>query len=469
MSEVIVKGTDADVLSGIHAGMSINTIDIYGTTPLITAILAKKPQLVAALLEAGADVSFCDASGSSPLFWAVENNQFKAAQLLLERKANPNDYTRTSQPVMAYALLRRAEPFIDLLVKHGGDTQFAQDFIDAKLLGHRYELDDSVDIYSPADNQFIELDYEGFYLEFTLGFIQESLEKFFNGCRDSKFQPIRPQVNIAIEALKRASALRNYRGRYVNRNFHQKEIDSLMGVEPLIIPVSYEGHAITFVKNGVYFTHCDRGAHSKVAGSVIIYRMKRPENLDKTLLNNLMFEAQNSTFLHLKLFSTLGLEAVESIPTESQIAGNCSWANVEASIAAVMFMLLAKDFQASPDKLKAIREEVLWFYQAWIEWDKDRALDECIQAFQDANNKARQASRAAMLGRILFQRCSSTSTKDIQRAKKILAVLMIPEIQYVLKSYIQAYLGEGKVKTDPGTNLKKLLKVCGIDYRDFLN
>lgn len=101
----------------------------------------------------------------------------------------------------------------------------------------------------------------------------------------------------------------------------------------------------------------------------------------------------------------------------------------------------------------------LSFYRNWLQWDKDRALEECIHSFTQAN-KARQASKAALLGTILFQRCNHQNPKDIERAEKILPLLMLPDFQYVLKSYLKVYWENRQTKA--GHNLIQMLDICGI-------
>ncbi len=120
------------------------------------------------------------------------------------------------------------------------------------------------------------------------------------------------------------------------------------------------------------------------------------------------------------------------MPISSQIAGNCSWANVQAVIP-VAYALLTMDTPENLDYRQAMR-----LYNDWVEWDKDRALDECLQRFNWAS-PARKASIAAMLGGILFQTCDHDHVHHVERAEKILAVLTLPEYSYVLQSYLDEY------------------------------
>lgn len=71
----------------------------------------------------------------------------------------------------------------------------------------------------------------------------------------------------------------------------------------------------------------------------------------------------------------LGLLPFAQMPISSQISGNCSWANVQAVVPVAYSMQeLTSVENFKPDV-------ALSLYDEWVEWDKDRALDECIQRF----------------------------------------------------------------------------------------
>ena len=116
------------------------------------------------------------------------------------------------------------------------------------------------------------------------------------------------------------------------------------------------------------------------------------------------------------------------------------------------------------DRLQA-RESALTFHAAWLQWDKDRALSFCLRDFKTAS-KPRQAAKATLLGAILFQRCYASSAKDVERAKKILPVLTLPEYDFVLRSYVAAHCLT-EVKDAKAKNYINLLKKCGVSYKDY--
>ena len=118
-------------------------------------------------------------------------------------------------------------------------------------------------------------------------------------------------------------------------------------------------------------------------------------------------------------YLNLSLTPVKALPTRSQLAGNCSFANVETSVPAMLYMLF--EINAQADAIKAEKSAFL-FYKHWLEWDKDSALDEALADITNASVE-RKLSKVMMIGSILIQRCNSEVKKHIERAKKIINIL----------------------------------------------
>jgi hypothetical protein len=142
------------------------------------------------------------------------------------------------------------------------------------------------------------------------------------------------------------------------------------------------------------------------------------------------------------------------MPISSQISGNCSWANIQAIVA------VAYALQELEKKQIFDPEPAMNFHDELVAWDKERAVDECIQRFYLAN-PPRKASIAAMLGGVLFQSCNYENKRDLEMAEKILNILTIREYDYILKSYLEEYCI--KRLTKKGNNLLKILDDCGIN------
>jgi hypothetical protein len=222
----------------------------------------------------------------------------------------------------------------------------------------------------------------------------------------------------------------------------------------LILPAASRGHALGFVRYKQWWAKVDRGENSVQEGSVTIYRITRPEEIDVAFVQNFLYKKQSRRYFHQMINRQLGLVPIAHIPISSQIVGNCSWANIQALVP----VAYAMQQMNHAEELHA--DEALAVYDEWIEWDKDRALDECIQRFYLANAQ-RKASMVAMLGGVLFQACNYHKSHHLYRAEKILKVMILPDYYYVLQSYLDEYCV--KRLTPKGNNLLKILDDCGIN------
>lgn len=438
----------------LKEGNSLDDIDEYGFTPLIECAITRQLDIAKALIKRGVDVNKTDVAGRTPLHWAVDNNDADMTRLLLEHGANANAYTRNGLSVLVYPVLRGQDPIKQLLYAHGAKLDFAQDFIQGKLLGHRFELQGDVDIVN-AEGQFIELDYEGFILEFTVAMIKDSLRRFTSSYSVRHLREHLPPLFTVIDAYTDAGELLRYQQMPHLGTQEKKHIQYLLQNAPmLILPAASRGHAMCFVRYKQWWAKIDRGENSLKEGSINIYRITRPEEINLSFIEAFLYKKQSRRYFHQVINQQLGLLPIAQIPMSSQIAGNCSWANVQAAVpVAYALQQMNQQQQFNPN-------DALALYEEWVEWDKDRALDDSIQRFYLANT-VRQASIAAMLGGVLFQACNYKYKTHIERAEKMLKILMKPEYYYILKSYLEEYCIERL--TPKGNNLLKLLDDCGIN------
>lgn len=414
---------------------SLDKIDEYGYTPLIQCAIVNSVSKADLVLKAGAKVDFPDLTGRTALHWAASNDNLELCQLLLENGADPNAYTFAGQSVLVFPVLRRNKEIEKLLFKYGADLNFAKDFINAKLLGHRYELEGRVDLVDPKGT-FIETEFEGFYLEFTLNLVTHSLIDFRNNFAGKHFRKYFTKVDVIINALRNAIELLKFQNYLVDVEKHKKEIDKLLDYYPLILPIAFEGHAITLIKFWEWLVRCDRGEFGRKHGTVLMYYIRNQSRVSKSLLRQLLYKRQYVESINEDLPMHLNLDPMWQLPISEQRTGNCTWANVEAVIPALMFLLLL-DEQAGKNA-EACQNEALNFYAEWIEWDKNRALHFCLDDFEIAS-PARKASRTALLAAVLFQSCDYNDIKDKQKVARMIPILTLPEYQYVLQSYLQVF------------------------------
>lgn len=459
IADQIIRGGIPDLNSYLAQGGAIDDIDEYGFTFLIESAIASNVPAMQYLLAQGASVDKQDVTGRTPLHWVVDSNQVEQAKLLLQAGANPNIANRAGQSPLVLPLLREQWVIKQLLYEYGANLSFAKDFINTKLIGHRFEMIGTVDIIN-AEGRFIELDYEGFYLEFSLESIRNSISRFGSHYAFRKLRLAYSELTEIIHAFFHASQMIKYQDSRVRTEQFRIDIHTLFTTPLLILPVAYQGHAITFIQCGHLWAKCDRGENALKEDSVNIYVITNQNALNQSFLENLLYTKQTKEYVHHQINFELGLKRVGRIPLSHQKAGNCSWANVEAAVpTAYILMQLAKLSQLNEVEFHDIVEAGMYLYTEWLNWDKDRALEECIQSFYESD-PIRKASKAAILGGVLFQGCQYPEPEDMQRAEKILKILTLKEYKYVLQSYVDIYCE--KRLTVRGNNLRHILDDLGV-------
>lgn len=457
LAHEIIYGTSEGVERIIASGADVNEIDAYGFTPLIESAIVNNVDMANLLLQHGAKIDEPDMLGRTALHWAVDNHNIELVKLLLKNQANPNAYTIAGQPVLVYPLLRKQQDLKELLYQYGANLKFAQDYINTKLIGHRFELAGHVHAVTNKGN-LIPVDLEGFYLGVTLDIIQDSLSRYKNNFGARHLRAYFNYLQKIIKAFVNASHLLKYQHYLINAERYKDDINKLLNADLLLIPVAHEGHALTFIKYHDYLVRCDRGEQGLIDGTVVVYKINRPQLLTADFIMNLVYHRQPKDFIYQEINEILGLTKVIDLPLSPQVSGNCSWANVEACVPAMLFLLMLSEKQIGSN-LRICQNTAFSIYQQWLEWDKDRTLYDCVQSFTQAN-KSRKATKAALLAALLFQRCNSHVPKDLERAEKILSVLTIPEYDYVLKSYLKSYT---KDKNNSfGKNLLELIEFCNV-------
>ncbi len=459
LAKAIIYGKLDDVREWIDAGEDINDFDEYGFTPLIEAVMFTKKDILAFLLERGAEVNFASLTGHSALHWAVDVGDLDVCDMLLKAGADPNAYSRSSQPVLVLPVLRNRNDIKNSLYRHGGDLNVAQDFIQAKLLAHRYELLGPVDIVN-HDQAFIQLDMEGFFLEFTLGIIQNSLTRFKSGFAARHLRAYFGYFDKIISAFQVASELIRYQHFTLEHAQFQTRIDQLLKQKLLLIPVGYEGHAITFVNYADILVKCDRGEWGKQNGSVVLYRITKPKAFTKELIKHLMYTKQSKEAITEELPAHLGLVPITQLPIPPQVTGNCSWANTEAAIPGMLFMLLMGDQQRhTPDVIIQCKQNALSVYRQWLAWDKSTAMSECLQSLSGITPQ-RKAAKLMLLAAIMFQKLRVNHLRDIKLAERMLPYLTEHDYLYILQTYKQHFYTDKR--TPQGVNLMQLIEAAGF-------
>ncbi len=465
IADEIINGQLPDIEAHLAKGELLDDIDEYGFTPLIECAIVDNLPAAELLLNHNVQVDKPDSTGRTALHWAADNNNLALVKMLLDKGASPNAYNRGGQPALVYPLLREQWQLKQLLYQHEASLDFALDFINTKLIGHRYELKGDVDIVN-AQGEFIELDYEGFFLEFTIAVIRDSLSRFRNNFAARSLRTYFSQLCEIIYGFEAAGQLLKYQYLRLDAMALEERLKNIILQPVLILPVAYKGHAIAFIKHGNLFAKIDRGENSKREGTVNIYEIANMDAFNVSFLRQLIYKKQTKTFMHHDVNKLLALKPIFTLPLSPQIAGNCSWANMEGIVPTAFLMQHLSTKQFNDETLFQLGRETLKFYQSWSGWDKDRCLDECIYQFHELS-KERKASRVSVLGAVLFQACDYGVEHHLKRAEKILKILTLPDYAYVLESYLDIYCT--RRLTDRGNNLLKLLDDYGYDPRIGVN
>lgn len=457
LSDAILQEKISVVQAFLSRGADVNALDEYGFTPLIEAAIVDNNDIAKLLIEHGANVNGQDVTGGTPLHWATENNNLVLAKLLLDAKANPNLSNFAGQSPLVMPMLREHVTMRQLLSQYAADLTFAQDYINAKLAGHSFELMGTTHIVNPM-HQLIEVDYEGFFLEVTIGLIAHSLSQFQNHFAARKLRRYAGIAQFIRRTLDNALSLVKYQQYQVDLTRHSGAITALLKHDPLIIPIGYEGHAITFITTDNIWIKCDRREDSRLYDNVMLYFIGNPENMTVSFLKNLIYKKQTSDFINHELDAILGLTPFTEIKVEAQITGNCSWANVEASIPALFFLLLLK---SNPDQgmLQEYKAIALNYFNQWRIWNKERVLQFCIQRFNESDF-LRKAAHAEILAAILFQRYNADIHAYADQIELIVTLLLNSPYDYILKNYLSVYYYENY--TEEGKRFFDLLRSYGL-------
>ena len=116
-----IQAGDMDaVRTLINTGVDLNAWDAQGNSPLHIAAVENNPDLIALLLNAGAEIDRQRwGSGDTPLLEAVQHHSDEATLLLLERGADPT-YAAWRGPPLQSAVSQNARALvIDALIAHG--------------------------------------------------------------------------------------------------------------------------------------------------------------------------------------------------------------------------------------------------------------------------------------------------------------------------------------------------------------
>lgn len=432
--------------------------DEYGFTPLTESAIVNNIEIAQLLLDTGANPNDTDQTGGTAIYWAVENNNLELCKLLLKHGADPNHTSHSNEAPLVKAILRRQRPLQKLLLAHKADLQFANEYIQTKLLAHRFELRGHVDIVD-AQNRFTEVSLEGFFLESTLGIVTQSLMGYTKNFAAKHQLEYFNDLQLIVRALDYAQQLQQCMQYQVQHDRYRDQIRHILAQPLIILPIGTAGHATTIVIYDDCLILCDRRKEEQHLQGIVLYKINHMHKLTQQLMQTLVYEKKPEDYFNKMLVPTLKLDCIRRIMIEPQMTGNCAWANVEASIPAALFLLREAPFDAEYAIID-YQHPIVQLFRHWREWDKKRSLHFMLHDFPKLS-KPHQASRASLLAALVFQRCYYQNPEDMELARRIVKLLQEHGLSQALQSYITAYTYTKK--TQAGRNFKHLLELIDDD------
>ena len=126
--DLVAYGTPQDVQAAIDKGADVNASK-GGKTPLIVAATSNKhPEVITALLKAGADMEARDSQyGGTALMWAAVNENSEIIATLLKGGADPNARDPYDSTALMWAAVNSQNPEVIVVLLNAGVDAKAKD------------------------------------------------------------------------------------------------------------------------------------------------------------------------------------------------------------------------------------------------------------------------------------------------------------------------------------------------------
>ena len=269
-----------------------------------------------------------------------------------------------------------------------------------------------------------------------------------------------PVYKKIIKALHRAADLFKFQQYQTNLQEKQAEINALLDHDFIILPVNYDGHAISFIHHKNYLVRCDRQLDGRAMNGIVFFEITKPKAFDNALMKFMLYEKKDLTFINETLNKRLGLKTVGRMMIDPQVTGNCSWANMAGCVPAAFF-LLTDELSRYPTGIIDYDHIALQQYRDWRDWDRKNAIRYCIKNFK-IGEPARKATLGAAMAAVFFQHIDYRDKHQFELAKEIYDLLQQDDYKYLLKNYLDQYYY--RRRTPAGINLKKLMEACESYY-----
>jgi len=382
LSKDILNGDLKAVKRRVSLGALVNDFDPYGYTPLIISLMTQQTDIFDYLLNHGADVNRPDLFGQPPLHWAVKLEQPDLCARLLKKGAFSNTLSSYGEPLLVYPLLKKNRELIDVLEKSGTHRLCAEDYIFTKYIGHHFELK-GFGCYKNYNNILSLVDYQGFRLEFSL---QQLYRQFENYLALEHKLPVDHQKDY-LDILERAIKLRSIKKVFPT----QQEQECAHYLKKMnLIPMAFDGHAVSLVYTDHFVALCDRAQHR----SKTVMFFKLPDKINFETATYFLYGKKSQLYWQ-ELPESMGWELIDSLPVSHQKVGNCSWANIETA------PVLIAGLMQLEQKKKLDSKILMSFFDRWIDWSQSFLLKQAALRIQQLQGDRRFSLALTLLNVIL--------------------------------------------------------------------
>ncbi|MGB3694161.1 MAG: ankyrin repeat domain-containing protein [Spirulinaceae cyanobacterium] len=117
-----VKGNYEIVALLIENGADVNARSNESSTPLHWAMQSRNPETITLLIEKGADFEAVDQRGTTPLYWAAAHGAKEATLILLAKGANVNAEDKNESTALHAAARLGRTDIVKLLIENGAEV-----------------------------------------------------------------------------------------------------------------------------------------------------------------------------------------------------------------------------------------------------------------------------------------------------------------------------------------------------------
>lgn len=362
LTKVVGSGSHAKVQGLILKNEDINEIDLDQWTPLTLAVERGDIKMIQLLIDNKANVDHPNGNGLTPLNIAVRNGDEQLAAFLIKGcGANPNALNGKKKSNFTVAFEHHQLKMVDLLAGFGFDfdipdgsgqlplsmchwsnrtdwglhlindlkvdKELNDEVIRRVMLAHAWNIGGKTQFTNKAGKKFT-IPLEGLPDLGGVQMLRQFLPSFL--ARNPHFTAA--EKRCLLEAVTPASNMT-----------YPSMIAHLQSGKPLLIfgGSNVEEHSVVFGLWESHFFSCNRGFGSTKTEEIKIYEINR-KIISPLLLEELSKPYESINELN-AMIKKIGAVLQGDLGLPSQTVGNCVWANAEASIAA-LFFIMKKDF-----------------------------------------------------------------------------------------------------------------------------